>query len=61
MDLTPKLLRRLRGRTTQQDWAVKHGVAVTTVSRWENGHCQPQGLARRMLQDLADERWPDAQ
>lgn len=42
-DKTPpmKTIRELLG-LTQQEFATKLGVAVSTVSRWENGKTNPQ-------------------
>lgn len=52
---TPKALRELRRhrRWTQQELASALMVAVTTVSRWENGHSSPNPLAQHILSSIA--------
>ena len=37
---------------TQQELAVKLGVAVATVYRWEKGTSKPSKMARKQLENL---------
>lgn len=38
---------------TQQEFAVKLGTTVTTISHWENGKNKPSPLAELALEKLA--------
>jgi DNA-binding transcriptional regulator YiaG len=40
---------------TQEEFARRLGVIVTTVSRWENGHVTPRGLSIRALETCETE------
>ncbi len=48
-------LRRRLG-LTQEQMAHELGVSWTTVSRWENGHFRPSGLALQALRKLASRK-----
>jgi putative transcriptional regulator len=37
---------------SQEDFAKELGVAFATVSRWENGHCEPNYKAQKAFHDL---------
>ena len=52
------LIRRLRQELgiTQEDLAYEVGVAVSTVTRCENAHSQPNRVARKTIRDLASSR-----
>ena len=39
---------------TQEQFAAKIGVTVSTVNRWENGKTKPQPLAMRRIAQLRD-------
>lgn len=51
-----KLVKELRYRLgmTQEQFAVKLGVTVSAVNRWENGKVQPSPLALRAMEYLAN-------
>lgn len=49
---TVKALRE-RLRYTQQEFAVRVGVSVSVISRWENDEQEPSKLAGRELERLA--------
>ena len=46
---------RVKLGLTQQEFAYRLGVALPTVSRWENGHGNPSKLARRVIENLLKE------
>ncbi len=46
---------RMRLGLTQERFAARLGVTVSTVNRWENGKGQPSPLARLRIQDLWQE------
>jgi len=50
----PKDIKRLRETLdlTQRRFAYKVGVSLTTISRWEQGHCKPCTLARARLREI---------
>jgi len=52
---TPEKIRALRERLglTQQALAVRLGIAVTAISRWENGKHTPSPMACKSLDSLA--------
>ena len=52
---TPDRIRKLRTRLglTQQALAVRLGIAVTAISRWENGKHAPSPMACKLLDGLA--------
>jgi DNA-binding transcriptional regulator YiaG len=37
---------------SQEDLAKALGVAYVTVSRWENGHCEPNYKAKKLFHEL---------
>jgi DNA-binding transcriptional regulator YiaG len=43
---------RLKMKMSQQVFATKLGVGITTVSRWENGVSNPSHLALEKLEEL---------
>ncbi len=43
---------RLKLGLTQQELAHRVGVALPTVSRWENGKGKPSKLAQRAIENL---------
>ena len=47
---------RQRAGLTQEDLAHTLGVTFSTVSRWENGHVRPSGLAWKALVQVAAQR-----
>lgn len=49
-----KMIRRLRSalELTQEQFAAKVGVTVSTVNRWENDKCKPSPLAMRQVEKL---------
>jgi len=57
-DSTGNLVRPLRLRLgmTQEGFAAALGVSFSTVSRWENAHCEPSRLSWRAVQELARQR-----
>ncbi len=61
-DLTPEAIRALRARLglTQLQFAIRVGCDPITVSRWENGKRQPQGLyaweLRRLMEQSDDNK-----
>lgn len=40
---------------TQEQFAAKLGVTVSTVNRWENDKGSPSPLARRRIKDILNE------
>jgi DNA-binding transcriptional regulator YiaG len=54
-------IRALRQRLglSQMAFAVRLGITPETVSRWENGHCIPRGLAIKALRELDAETTPN--
>ena len=56
--MTPKELLEMRKtlNLTQQQLAVKLGVAEVTVSRWERGQHRPSKLALKQLKRLVNRR-----
>lgn len=46
---SPEQIRKIRGDYTQERFAAGMGVAVRTISRWENGRTKPNTLYRRVL------------
>lgn len=50
----PQAIKTLRKRLllTQEELAVKLGVAFISVNRWENGHCEPTMKIKRKLNPL---------
>ena len=55
---TGRMIRAWRHRSglTQEHLAHSLGVTFSTVSRWENGHVRPSGLAWKALVRVAAER-----
>src|ERR1044072_7326480 len=51
---SPKAIRAVRRqlRLTQGQFASRLGVNAVTISRWENGHNKPEGLAEQQLAKL---------
>lgn len=51
------LIRKLRYLTglSQEQFAVKLGVAFSTINRWENGHMQPSPLALKQIKMMLDD------
>lgn len=47
-------LKRLRSKLglTQEEFAARIGVTVSTVNRWENGRSAPQRLSMRRIREL---------
>lgn len=43
---------RERLRLTQEQFAARVGVTVSTVNRWENGKGKPSPLARLRIEEL---------
>lgn len=39
---------------SQEDFAKELGVAFVTVSRWENGHCEPNYKAQKKFHELCE-------
>ncbi|MHC4911725.1 MAG: helix-turn-helix domain-containing protein [Planctomycetota bacterium] len=52
-----KMIRKLRGAfgLTQEQFAVKIGVTVATVNRWENSNAKPSPLAMFRIEELQKE------
>ena len=48
------LIREIRGRLglTQEKFAAKLGVTLSTINRWENGRTRPSPLAMQRLREL---------
>lgn len=55
---TRNLIRSLRQQLgmTQEEFAHRIAVTVSTVNRWENSHAEPSKLAWKAIRDLANER-----
>ena len=51
---TPRLIRRLRGKRTQVEFAVLVQATMNTVWRWEDGRSQPDAEHTRLLSELAE-------
>lgn len=49
-------IKRIRGSLSQVGFAKLVGVSVLTVSRWENGHVNPEGGTVTLLQLLEKDR-----
>jgi transcriptional regulator with XRE-family HTH domain len=55
---SPVLIRRLRGKRTQQQFAQLIGVPKNTVWRWEAGQCTPApAYAQKLSHIAAQERF----
>lgn len=56
MNWTPGGIRSLRLRLglTQEAFARRLGVSITTVSRWENGQVKPRGLGLLKLNSVVN-------
>lgn len=39
---------------SQESFAKEMGVAFVTVSRWENGHCEPNFKAKKLFHELCE-------
>lgn len=52
---TPLLIKRLRGKRTQQEFGRLVGVALNTVWRWEEGRVEPAPEHHRRLSEIAGE------
>jgi transcriptional regulator with XRE-family HTH domain len=50
---TPVLIKRLRGKRTQEQFAHLIGVPKNTVWRWEAGHAAPAPASTKKLSQLA--------
>jgi len=55
VERTGQAVRALRQRLgmTQEEFARRIQVTLSTVNRWENGHAAPSHLAWRAIEDLA--------
>ena len=55
LERTGQAVRALRQRLgmTQEEFARRIQVTLSTVNRWENGHAAPSHLAWRAIEDLA--------
>lgn len=53
--LSVKKLRK-KMRMTTAEFAKLIGVHYVTVSRWENGHCEPTGLAYQRIRALNEKQ-----
>lgn len=51
LDRSAKALRAVLG-LTQERFAAKVGVTVSTVNRWENGKGTPSPLAQQRIEEL---------
>jgi DNA-binding transcriptional regulator YiaG len=51
---TPRLIRRLRGKRTQVEFAGLVRATMNTVWRWEDGRSQPDEEHARLLSELAE-------
>lgn len=51
---TPLLIKRLRGKRTQQQFGKLVGVALNTVWRWEEGRVEPASEHHRRLSEIAE-------
>jgi DNA-binding transcriptional regulator YiaG len=51
---TPRLIRRLRGKRTQGEFAALVGATMNTVWRWEGGRSQPDEEHARLLAKIAE-------
>ena len=54
-DVTIKQL-RVHQSWTQQQLAVKLGVSIPSINRWERGKSEPSQMARKLIVDLLIER-----
>jgi transcriptional regulator with XRE-family HTH domain len=55
---TPALIKRLRGKRTQEQFAQLIGAPKNTVWRWEAGHAAPApAYAKKLSQIAAKERF----
>ena len=56
--MTGKDIKRIRGklRHTQQELAETLGVALSTVSAWEQGRSEPGKLTQRLIGELCRKR-----
>ncbi|TMA95846.1 MAG: helix-turn-helix transcriptional regulator, partial [Deltaproteobacteria bacterium] len=54
VERTGQTVRNLRQRLgmTQEEFARRIQVTLSTVNRWENGHAAPSHLAWRAIEDL---------
>jgi DNA-binding XRE family transcriptional regulator len=52
---SPALIKKLRGKRTQQDFGSLLGVPKNTVWRWEVGQVRPTGGNAKRLSELADQ------
>ena len=57
----PKTLRKLRKTLglTQEQFAAKIGVTVSTANRWENGKGTPSPLAMLRIEELQNKLKPE--
>lgn len=53
----PEILKLLRTKLdlSQEELSAKLGVAFSTLNRWENGHSEPRGKAKKAISDLMTE------
>ena len=61
VERTGQTVRNLRQRLgmTQEEFARRIQVTLSTVNRWENGHAAPSHLAWRAIEDLAKRQGAD--
>ena|SRR5688572_17707594 len=52
---TPLMLKRLRGKRTLEEFAVRIGAPKNTVWRWESGNTEPSAAYVKRLSRLAQQ------
>lgn len=47
--MTPKEIKKIRGRKTQMSFALMYGIAPTVLNSWEKGHYKPRKICKLWL------------